>query len=166
MAARNISDGLLLVKAAATGDVVTKVTALTGWTDLSAAALTMSIDTSRNTNPVTPYGTNNKARVIPGSRAGSMSLTLLRDDGATPDPAKFFEDIDDANGRFSFCVQQDRTATLVSNAVVPKAAATNPQYAGSAVITALETWGDGSPDSPAIISITADLDRDYARYWA
>lgn len=166
MAERIITDGLVLVKAAPSGDITAAVTATTGWTDLSEFALTMSLDTARNAVAVNPHGPNPKSRVLPGARTGTMVLTFLRSEGASPDPADFFEGIDDANGRLQFCIQLDRSSLISGGTLTPAASASNPQYVGSAVITALASWGEGDADSPAAIRVSLDTDKDFARYRA
>ena len=162
---RGIEYGLTMFKKAGSGvsDISAAVTSTSGWTDLSANALTFSISTSRGTSSVAPQGSNHM-RVFGGQRGGTLQVSFLRNDNGTPDPADFWEDVDDANnGRFQFCIQLDRPSITSGSTVTPAASASNPQYAGTAYVTNIAHWGAG-PNSLPVITVTAQIDKDYKRF--
>ena len=86
MVEKSLVDGLLLVKEAATGDIVADVVATTGYTDLSSKALTYNIVDSRANAGIRPHGTNPRQRMTAGSISGTITIACLRDSGGTPDP--------------------------------------------------------------------------------
>ena len=174
MAERVINDGLVLLNVAATGDISAAVAALTGYTDFSAVALTFNIDESQTNVTILPHGENRRARVLSGQRSGTLTMTFLRNPSGvgsgneTIDVEAAFETIKAAGGRFQFVIQEDRASLITSPAIVPVPAASpaNPQYAGSAIFTSINPFGTADGTTAAVVSVTADLDRDYARYTA
>ena len=158
MAEYVVSDGRVLVKEAASGDISEAITTNDGYTDMSGVALTMLIETTRNAVSILAHGPNRLARQLPGARAGRFVFTFVRDDGGTIDANAFFSAIDRGSGRFSFGVNTSKVgSTLV-------ATVGNPQYAGSAIITRLNYWGAGDGNSAAVLAIEAVLDRDFGVY--
>ena len=167
MAERVIDDGMVIVQAMATGDLNASVDdAIGSYIDLSEAALTFNIDESQTNVPVRPHGSNRRARILSGQQSGTLAMTFLRNPDGTPDPETTFETIKAGGGRFQFAIQEHRTPLLTgaSGALVPAGSTGNPQYAGSAVLTAINPFGAADGSTAAVVSITADLDRDYARY--
>ena len=173
MVERVIDDGLVLLNVAATGDISAAVAALTGYTDFSAVALTFNIDESQTNVTVLPHGENRRARVLSGQRTGTITLTFVRNpggtlNGETIDVEAAFETIKAAGGRFQFVIQENRAALFdaTTMAIIPAASPANPQYAGSAIFTSINPFGSADGTTAAVVSVTADLDRDYARYTA
>ena len=163
MVEKVITDGLVLVKAAATGDIDAEVTAIGTYVDLSEKALTFNPEETGENAQVRPHGPNRRVRVLAGQESGTLALSFVRDSGGTPDPEATFELIWAAGRRFNFVIQEDRTALKALTtpfAVTPAASDANPQYTGSAVITSRTPF---TLDGVALFNVTADLDRDYAR---
>ena len=98
---------------------------------------------------------------------GTINITCLRDSGGAIDPEAVFEGIHKTHGRMQFVIQDDRTllATGANDAVEPDPSDANPQYTSSAVISSIDYFGvaDGNGGTAAVVSVTADLDRDFAR---
>ena len=162
MVERVIDDGLVLVRARNQGDISSAVTAVGQYTDLSEKALTFNIEESGETASVRPHGPNRRRRVLAGSEGGTLSLSFVRDSGdADADPETEFETIWAAGRRFNFVIQENRSG--LGDPPVPLATPGNPQYAGSAVITSRTPF---TLDGVALFNVSADLDRDYARYVA
>ena len=170
MVEKSLIDGLVLVKEAASGDLSASVDALAGWTDLSTKALTYNITDSRANGNIRPHGTNPRSRATAGAVTGTISMAFLRDSGGTVDPEATLEGIHKTHGRLQFVIQDDRS-DLIANAgdpVIPDATAVNPQYVSSAIINSIDYFGvaDGAGGTAAVVSVSADLDRDFARYVA
>ena len=163
MVEKVLTDGLILVKAAETGDVTAEVTATTGYTDLSTKALTYNPEETGETASVRPHGRNRRRRVLAGEESGTLGLSFIRDSGGSPDPEATFELIWAAGRRFNFVIQDDRFPLFNSDnppIIVPAASDANPQYTGSAIITSRTPF---TLDGVALFNVSADLDRDYAR---
>ena len=163
MVERAITDGLVLVEAAATGDVTAAVTAVGTYTDLSPKALTYNISESRANATVNPHGAIPRGRVLAGPITGTIAMTFLRDSDGTPDPEALLEGIHSSHGRLHFVIQDDRSDLTVGGNVTPAASDANPQYAGSAMINGIDYFGPAD-GTPSVVSVTCDLDRDFARY--
>ena len=166
MAERIIDDGMVIVQAMATGDLTASVDAIGAYVDLSKAAVAFTISESQTNVTVLPHGENRRARVLSGQQSGTLSMTFLRNPAGTPDPEMTFETIKAGGGRFNFAIQEDRAALIAQGDTdpTPDASPANPQYAGSAVLTSLDPFGTADGTSAASLTVTADLDRDYARY--
>ena len=164
MVERAITDGLVLLKAAPTGDLTAEVTTLTGWTDMSPKALTYNINETRGNAGVRPHGANPRTRQLPGAITGTIALTFLNDAGGDPDPESFLEAIHSADGRLQYVIQDDREAlaTGALGVIEPVASSGNPQRAGSAIINSIDYFGPGD-GTASIVSVSCDMDRDYAR---
>ena len=163
MVEKALNDGLLLIKEAATGDITAEVVDTAGWTDLSPKALTYNIADTRANGSIRPHGTNPRSRVTAGAVTGTINITCLRDSGGTPDPEAVFEGIHKTHGRLQLAIQDDRSD--LGDPPTPSASDTNPQYTSSAVINSIDYFGvaDGNGGTAAVVSVTADLDRDFAR---
>ena len=164
MVERAITDGLVLLKAAPTGDLTAEVTDLAGWTDMSGKALTYNINESRANAGVAPHGSNPRTRRLAGRITGTIAFTFLNDAGGTPDPESFLEAIHSADGRLQYVVQDDRNAlaTGAGGAIEPDPSDANPQRTGSAIINSIDYFG-AADGTPSVVSVTCDLDRDFAR---
>ena len=163
MVEKALVDGLLLIKEAAAGDITAEVTATATWTDLSSKALTYNIADTRANGATRPHGTNPRVRVSAGAVSGTINITCLRDSGGAIDPEATFEAIHKTHGRLQFAIQDDRSD--LGDPVMPSASDANPQYTSSAVISSIDYFGvaDGNGNTAAVVSVTADLDRDFAR---
>ena len=166
MVEKSLTDGLVLVKEAASGDLSASVDDLAGWTDLSTKALTYNITDSRANGNIRPHGTNPRSRATAGAVTGTISMAFLRDSGGAVDPEATLEAIHKTHGRLQFAIQDDRSE--LGAPPTPAATAGNPQYASSAIINSVDYFGvaDGNGGTAAVVSVTADLDRDFARYVA
>ena len=71
-----------------------------------------------------------------------------------------FEVIWAAGRRFNYVIQENRESLLDAGDYVGDASDENPQYTGSAIITARTPF---TLDGVALFNVSADLDRDYAR---
>ena len=164
MVERAITDGLVLLKAAETGDLTTEVTDLAGWTDMSGKALTYNINESRANAGVNPHGTNPRTRQLAGRITGTIAMTFLNDAGGTPDPESFLEAIHSDHGRLQFAIQDDRNAlaTGAGGVIEPDPSGANPQRTGSAIINSIDYFGTAD-GTASVVSVTCDLDRDFAR---
>ena len=166
MVEKALIDGLLLIKEAETGDLTADVTdADPPWVDLSSKALTYNIVDTRANGSNRPHGANPRVRVSAGAVSGTINITCLRDSGGTPDPEATFEGIHKTHGRMQFAIQDDRSELVSGADIVPDPSAANPQYTSSAVINSIDYFGvaDGNGNTAAVVSVTADLDRDFAR---
>ena len=129
--------------------------------------MTYNIADTRANGSNRPHGANPRVRVSAGAVSGTINIACLRDPGGTPDPEAVFEGIHKTHGRLQFAIQDDRTllATGANDAIEPDPSAANPQYTSSAVINSIDYFGvaDGNGNTAAVVSVTADLDRDFAR---
>ena len=169
MVEKALVDGMVLVKSAETGDIAAAVTAVATWIDLSTKALTYNIADTRANSSTRPHGTNPRSRVTAGAVTGTISMTFLRDSNSGGvNPEAVLEAIHKSHGRMQFAIQDDRSELLEADGTLMTAEAsdTNPQYASSAIISSVDYFGvaDGNGGTAAVVSVTADLDRDFARY--
>ena len=164
MVEKALVDGLLLIQEAAAGDLTAEVMAVGAYTDLSSKALTYNIADTRANGSTRPHGINPRVRVSAGAISGTINITCLRDSGGAIDPEALFEGIHKSHGRFQFVIQDDRS-DLGGPPPTPAASDANPQYTSSAVISSIDYFGvaDGNGNTAAVVSVTADLDRDFAR---
>ena len=85
-----------------------------------------------------------------------------------PTPKQRIEAIHRTHGRLQLVIQDDRSALLNADdppIVVPEPTDANPQYTSSAIINNIDYFGvaDANGNTAAVVAITADLDRDFAR---
>ena len=135
---------------------------MTGYEDLSAKALTFNIEETGETASVRPHGTNRRNRVLAGAESGTLTLSFVRDSGGAVDPEAVFEVIWAAGRRLNYVIQENRDAlaTGALGVIEPVASDENPQYTGSAIVTARTPF---TLDGVALFNVACDLDRDYAR---
>ena len=159
--------GLFLVKAGKSAPLTTKVTASTGYTDLSDAILAFDPVVTAEIRRL-GHRAGRPIQLAAAERlTGTVTISVVRFDGATTDPHKFFNDLmwqSQANsnliGRFQFVYNPTRPAS----GNVPVATTSNPQHSGSAVISELTPWE--SHQGLLILTINAELDEDYEVYTA
>ena len=77
------NDALLLVKAAASGDLTTKVATSAGWTDVSLDLKgNISINGTAASTVIEPAGGNDRGRRIPGAKESTLTVRFVA--GMTP----------------------------------------------------------------------------------
>ena len=184
MAQQLFKDALVLVKAAPTGGNGTEVDVSTTpkYTDSSFQFLGGNIDDSGEVATVRPHGIDPRGEPLAGAVTGTITLNYLSNDGATPiidfDAGMFWTGIwETPSRRFAFAIQPNREALKGTAAIVgppayaigepqPGSVAGNPQSTGSAVLTSISYWGDGTAESPMLVNVVAQVARGFTRHFS
>ena len=141
----------------------TKITSLTGWTDISEALKGfVDLNDSGEVTRLDPSGGRFIGDVIAGDRAPSISFQMVRtDDADGTDGPSILEMINERQDRrFQFIVLPRRTPLVSGGAVTLAPSHNNPQHQGSAVIQSLRPWGPGGRQS-AVFDCSAAISGDY-----
>ena len=167
MARLSLTDGMFIAKAAATGDVSAKISALGTYVDLSQWAISVEINDESSNIKSRAFGVNRRPRVLPGTLEGSIEFTLQLDPEAGNGPEATFDVIQKAgNGRFNFAYQYRRESLIKNGALVPTASSDNPQFAGSAIIRRIRPFSGTDGSEFSYMTVECDLDHDYDVYRA
>ena len=171
MAQQLFSDALVMVKAAPTGTNAAEIddaAKYATYSDSSPAFLGGNIDDSGEVATIRPHGVDPRGEPLAGAVTGAITLNYVSDDGnADFDPGQWWTGIwDTPSRRFAFGIQPNRESLKTAGAVIPAAAAGNPQSTGSAVMTGLNYWGDGTAESPMLVNVTAQIARGFTRHFA
>lgn len=130
---------------------------------------TISINPTRETVRIPPAHNVRRGRVVSNGGGGTITISIVRDNDSAGDArAAFFDDVEaSVTGRFVFAVNpyaEDGSGKFYDDdsfaGAVMTASADNPLYSGHAVLTSLDVWGAGG-DEPAVMVVSAELDRDY-----
>lgn len=130
---------------------------------------TVSINPTRETVRIPPAHNVRRGRVVSNAGGGTITISIVRDNDSSGDArAAFFDEVEaSVTGRFIFAgnpYAEDGSGNFYDDekfaGAVMTAAADNPLYSGHAVLTSLDVWGAGG-DEPAVMVVSAELDRDY-----
>ena len=151
--------GSLWVKAGKTSVITNKATSASGYQDFSDLVVAFDPVLTAETRRLGHRAGRQIQLVATERLAGTLTISLVRNDAGTPDPHNFFNGImwqtqaaSNQIGRFQFIYNPTKVTA-------PAAATNNPQHIGSAVVTELTPWE--THQGLLVLTVRAELDEDY-----
>ena len=128
---------VLIKKQTSNGKQSTKVTATTGWLDMSDIAEELVATDNQATFSITTYGSDNYPDRLPGNRDVSGSITFVSNvtgntTGTDLDPEAIFSDIFADDGTFSIVYMPDKSAAVAGTTVT--VSTDKPQFIINAIM--------------------------------